>query len=121
MDKKVYDSLAGMTEIRTNGRENWDYKQTMNLFEKLKVLSVKVMILLQGRGTTRKSIIQFSMFGVMLYGIYLVKAESISVGDFIAFLFYYEMFVSNVTTLITNLTEQKVLMIQAEKCMIRFI
>jgi len=112
---KIYTFLSGLVELRISGKTNWIGKEIDEGFQKVSASSNKEMFWLQSRGTARKSIISYGLVVVFVAGTLLVKAGSISVGEFIAFVFYYEMVISRVTTLITNITQQRVLLYQIEK------
>lgn len=110
----AYNMLSGMQEIVANNKQRWSFDEFMKRNLKFRESTVKEMLWLQGRGTVRKSLIHFGLFAVFVLGIGLVQRGTITVGEFVAFVLYYEIAIGRVTTLITNLTEQRVLMYQLE-------
>lgn len=115
VNQTIYNLLSGMQEIRANHKQAWSFKQLSEKCSVWRKKAIITMFWLQSRGTVRKSLVHFGLFAVFVIGIILVKNDQISVGEFVAFVLYYEVAIGRVTTLITNLTEQRVLMYQIER------
>lgn len=115
VNETIYNLLSGMQEIRAYHKEAWSIKVLSQKCIAWRKQAIIAMLWLQSRGTVRKSLIQFGLLIVFVIGIILVKNNHITVGEFVAFVLYYEVAIGRVTTLITNLTEQRVLMYQIER------
>jgi len=111
----IYDMLSGLAELRANGRIDWSLQRIVGKFREFMKVSTLEMIWLQYRGTTRKSIVSYGLFVVFVVGIVLVQSNRLTVGEFVAFVFYYEMVIGRVTTFITVITQQRVALYQVEK------
>ncbi|MBP1989401.1 ABC transporter ATP-binding protein [Paenibacillus eucommiae] len=63
---------------------------------------------------------QIGGIAIFIYGYYLLQQNQLSVGAFVSFLMYYFTAMHCLTVVVTNITEQKVLMFQVER-LYRFI
>lgn len=111
----IYDMLSGLAELRASDRLDWSTNRIVVKFREFIKVSTLEMVWLQYRGTTRKSIVSYGLFVAFVVGIALVQSDRLSVGEFVAFVFYYEMVIGRVTTFITVITEQRVALYQVER------
>lgn len=67
------------------------------------------------RGSVRRFTYYFGAIILIIFGCYLIGEETITAGDFVSFLLLYLATMHKLTSVITLLTEQKMLMFQASK------
>ncbi|EJV74918.1 ABC transporter ATP-binding protein [Bacillus thuringiensis] len=114
LNKKIYESLIAMPEIRTFSKEKWDIKRFLNLRQDYQVNFLKSIFYANLRGSFRRISYYIGAIGVFLYGPILIKDGLLSSGEFIAFILYYFTGMHVLTSLVTAVTEQKLLMYQIE-------
>ncbi|WP_062105560.1 ABC transporter ATP-binding protein [Bacillus niameyensis] len=114
-NQKLYDSVSALLELRASRREEWDHKQVKQKQKVMHDMILKQYLMNYSRGLVRRVTVQWGAVAVFAYGAYLVFNDQLSIGAFIAFVFYYFLVISHLTTIVTNTTEQKVLMFQANK------
>lgn len=115
LNKKYYDSISGLTEVRAYNREEWDIQEVDKQVDRFSQTWGKMVILEWMRGVPRRFIIYLSAVILFAYGAHLVQQEALTVGEFIAFVLYYLRLIFSYSFFITHVTESKLLMIQAEK------
>lgn len=111
---KRHESISSITEMNINGSVNWNIKnflQHQDLFNKSMVTTYFYAFF---RGTIRR--LSYYLGGIILtiVGYLFIKNNVISLGAFIAFFLYYFNAMHKLTSVITFITEQKVLMYQAQ-------
>jgi ATP-binding cassette subfamily B protein/subfamily B ATP-binding cassette protein MsbA len=114
-NKKIYDSVSSLLELRANGSEEWDLQQIQDNQGVLHQSLLKQYFMNYSRGLVRRVLIQFGAVAVFAYSAYLVKIGEISVGAVVAFSLYYFLVIGYMTFIVTNLSEQTILMHQAER------
>lgn len=111
----VYNFLSGMQEIRVNVKEPWVHKLFYQKFHTYRGSAIIDVVWIQCRRIVKNSLIHFGLFFVFIVGIPFVREGKISVGEFISFVLYYEVAITQLTLLITNMTEQRMLMYELER------
>jgi ATP-binding cassette subfamily B protein len=114
-NRKIYESISGLTEMRAYAREEWDldrYEQKHGDYNE----SQRQQYIYRGlRGLAR----QLSSFaGVMtmfIVGAYLHRAGSLTVGEFVAFVMYYQMLNRQSAMIVSIFMDQSLLLYQGEK------
>ena len=114
-NRKIYESVTGILEIRAHRGEQWDlgrFEQKLDSYNE----SQKMQFIFRGlRGLAR----QFSSFAGMMvmfvFGAYLNRIGSLSVGEFVAFTMYYGMLNRQSSQLISIFMDQSLLLHQGEK------
>lgn len=114
MNKRIYDSFMALPEIRANGSEKWDLSRLLEAVSAYNKSDVKSTFYALLRGSLRG--LSISMGAVVLfgYGSHMVQTQAITVGEFIAFLFYYFMTIGMFSFIVMSIAAQKALMFQAE-------
>ena len=115
MNKRMYDSLMALPEIRASGSENWDKTCLLNTVAAFNHSDVKSTFFALLRGSLRNLSISLGAIVLFVYGSYLVKTGSVTVGEFVAFIFYYFMTIGMFSFIIMSIATQKVILFQAEK------
>ena len=114
-NRKIYESVTGILEIRAHRGEQWDlgrFEQKLDSYNE----SQKMQFIFRGlRGLAR----QFSSFAGMMvmfvFGAYLNRIGSLSVGEFVAFTMYYGMLNRQSSQLISIFMDQSLLLHHGEK------
>ncbi|WP_336783255.1 ABC transporter ATP-binding protein [Paenibacillus illinoisensis] len=112
LNKKQYDSISGMMELRAYGQEKWNLNQLLEQDQKTAAINVTFFKLINYRGAFRRVAVYLSGILMFICGYYFVSKELLTIGEFIAFTILYYKVMFDLTVLITNLTEQRVLLQQ---------
>ncbi|REK71603.1 ABC transporter ATP-binding protein [Paenibacillus paeoniae] len=112
LNKKQYDSISAMMELRAYGQEKWKLDQLLEQDRKTAAINVVYFKLINYRGAFRRVAVYFSGVLMFVCGYFFVSEELLTVGEFIAFTILYYKVMFDLTILITNLTEQRVLLYQ---------
>ncbi len=115
LNKKLFDSMSALTELRANGKEQWDLSRIFERLARFNESWSKDHIYSWVRGVPRRIVVYGSAIAVFSYGALLVQHGTLSVGQFAAFAIFYMRMVFRITFMITCTTEIRLLMAQAEK------
>lgn len=119
-NQKVYESISALTELRAFSAEKWDLTRYLQKIRAFNLSMIKTYWYAYLRGTNRRITYNIGGVAIFIYGYYLLQRNDISVGEFVSFLMYYFTAMHRLTVVVTNITEQKVLMYQTER-LYRFI
>ncbi|MFD1412442.1 ABC transporter ATP-binding protein [Oceanobacillus jeddahense] len=114
-NQKIYESIASLNDIRANASESWDIANINNKHRQLNQNMVKTVWYAYLRGTNRRLSYYIGGIVIVIWGSHLTITGQISTGAFVAFLLYYFQAMHILTSVVTSITEQRVLMDQAEK------
>lgn len=114
-NKKIYDSLSGLLELRTHRAEKWDMDQLVHRYEQNRKLWLKELLYALLRGTARRVTINGGALFLFLFGAFSVRNGTMQAGEFVAFLLYYLHIMGDLTRVVTMVTEQSMLLAQGEK------
>jgi ATP-binding cassette, subfamily B, bacterial len=114
LNQKIYSSINSITELKTNNAENWDLLRFRNRQMDFNNEMVKLYFYAFLRGSIRRLTYYAGAILLIIYGFYLLQNALINVGAFVAFLLYYFFVMQRLTVVITSITEQKVLISQAQ-------
>lgn len=114
-NKKLYDSVSSLLELRAYGRSSWDIGNLIGKLEIQHRTQLRAYLYAYLRGTVRRLTTYFGAIFVFVYGIYLVQEGSVSIGEFVAFSFYYFRVMGDITGLVTLTTEQRIILAQADR------
>lgn len=115
LNVKIYETLSSILEIRALGREGWEQQrlgEKQGQYYKSKVSSVRYVYL---HGASRWVFIYLGMIILFIEGSNLVQLGNMSIGSFVSYTMYYFLFMGSLTVIIDNLTEQALIMVQAER------
>ncbi len=115
LNKKYYDSISSLTELKAHDRTSWDLSRMHNLLDAYNRSWGKVEIYAWLRGVPRRLIVYGGAIMMYSYGIKLVQSGSMSVGEFVTFALYYGILTFDVTFIMTLLNEIKIIMSQARR------
>ncbi|WP_135557039.1 ABC transporter ATP-binding protein [Paenibacillus cymbidii] len=119
-NQKVYESVSALTELRVFAAEPWDLRRFLEKVATFNASMIRTYWYAYWRGTNRRLTYNVGAVAIFIYGFYLLKGGSLSVGAFVSFILYYFTAMHRLTAVVTNVTEQKVLMYQAER-LYRFV
>lgn len=111
----VYESLSAMDEVKAYGARKWNYKNLMNRLIRHNQDMVIAFLYAFARGSVRRLTYYIGAVVFFIYGSNLVRLDVLTVGKFVAFLFYYFNTMHRLTSIITNITELRIKLFQAEK------
>ncbi|NEW09382.1 ABC transporter ATP-binding protein [Paenibacillus sp. SYP-B3998] len=114
LNRKQYDSLSALLELRTLGRESWDLKRLIQSAKAASNALFLHFIHINLRGGLRRIAVYLGGTLLFIYGFYLIREGQLSLGEFVGFTLLFFRVIFDLTILLTNLTEQKVLMIRAQ-------
>ena len=119
-NQKLYESMASIHDIRANSAESWDLSGVERRYKQFNQMMIKTYWFAFWRGTNRRMSYYIGGIAIILVGTQLTLTGDMSTGSFVAFLLYYFQTMHILTSVVTSITEQRVLMDQAEK-LYRFI
>lgn len=114
-NQKVYESISALTELRAFDAERWDLARYMDKVKTHNNSMIRTFWYAYLRGTNRRLTYNAGGIAILITGYFLLQSQSLSVGQFVTFLLYYFMSMHRLTVVVTNITEQKVLMYQADR------
>ncbi|QHT62854.1 ABC transporter ATP-binding protein [Paenibacillus lycopersici] len=114
LGKKQYDSLSASLELRVHAAENWDIRRSLETNERASHHLFMHFIYINIRAILRRISVYGGAILLFVYGFQLIQGNMVSVGEFIAFLLLYFRSMFTMTTVVTLLSEQKVLVHKAE-------
>lgn len=112
--QKVYESISALTELRASFSHLWDSQRVFHVTDLLNKYYVMRYWYAYWRGTVRRLSYYIGCIILFIYGFYAIQNQTLSVGEFVAFLLYYFNALHRLTSLITLITEQKVLLYQVK-------
>lgn len=112
LNKRQYDSISSLIELRSYGQEGWDLERLLEKDKQTAAINVIFFRLINYRGAFRRVMVYFSGVLMFIFGYVFVSQDLLTLGEFIAFTILYYKVMFDLTVLITNLTEQKELLIQ---------
>ena len=115
LEKNFYENMSSMEEVRAIGSKKWMAGRFKTLFETFNKSYITFIFFAFLRGTNRRFSLYLALLILFIYGVYLVVENKITVGQFISLYFYFQMLMTSLTLIITNITEQQSLLYQAER------
>lgn len=113
--KNAYDSIAALPEIRAYSAESWSIEQFTEK-QKARIMGfLRSLMYDYSRDSFRLFINNLGALGIFIYGAYLIRHNLLSIGELTAFILYYFGTLSHMTSLVTDITEQRILLVQAER------
>ncbi|MFK4006061.1 ABC transporter ATP-binding protein [Bacillus safensis] len=114
LQTKLYESLASMEELRILGYMKWDMERIQRLHEKVRQNHEKNVFFAYLRGSNRRLTYYIGALATFGIGIHLVKTGQLTTGGFVAYILYYFSAMHMLTSIVTLLTEQRILTFQIE-------
>ncbi|WP_284645036.1 ABC transporter ATP-binding protein [Paenibacillus silviterrae] len=114
-NRKIYESITGLTELRAYRSEAWDLERFELKHESYNESQRKQFIFRGLRALARQLSSFAGMMVMFIYGAYLNRIGALSVGEFVAFTMYYQMLNRQSTQLVSIFMDQSLLLHQGEK------
>lgn len=113
LSKQTYDSIAALLEVRAYGAESWMMAEFWRLQKQLLRTWLRTIVYGYSRDSFRRLTYNIGAVFIFIYGVVLVRSGALTVGEFTAFLLFYFNGLLMLTNIVTEITEQKILLIQA--------
>jgi ATP-binding cassette, subfamily B, bacterial len=111
----LHETISSLRDLKVNGAQSWNYDKVMAETHANNKWNTKRYIFSFLRGSIRRFNYHLGAIALFIIGVNLINQQSITVGEFVAFILIYFSTMWRITRIITILTEQKILMYQAEK------
>ena len=115
LGQKYYESVSLLKELHVFNSFEWDSSKTLKEVKNNTNLYSKRYWYAYLRGSIRRFTYYFGAIILIIFGCFLISKETITAGQFVSFLLLYLATMHKLTSVITLLTEQKMLMFQASK------
>jgi ATP-binding cassette subfamily B protein len=113
LEKNIYENMSSMQETRAFGMEEWNLANFKAQFKILNKNWLTYVFFAHLRGSIRRFCLYLAVLVLFIYGSHLLKEGALTLGEFIAFYFYFFIVMYSLTIIITLFTEQQTLMVQA--------
>lgn len=115
LDKKTYDSISAIQEVRAYHAREWETGRFVESFRAYKDARLGSLFFRLLRPALCVATTSIGNIGFFVFGSYLVKHGEMTVGEFSAYIFYFMMVMRQINGLSYVFTEQMHLLGQAEK------
>lgn len=115
LEKHVYETMSSMQELRAYDGLKWRVNVLFDRFKGYNKNHFHSVFYAHLRGSVRRFTVYLAILILFWLGALQISAGQLTVGEFVAFFFYFFLMINTVTFLVTNLTEQQALMIQASR------
>lgn len=115
LGQKIVETISGVTEIRTNNAEKWALERLSAIQRKWGYSFINSQFYNYGRFAVRNFSFYIGFVVIVLLGYNLMNNGNLSTGEMTAFLLYYFDTMKRITGVISLVTEQKIIISQAEK------
>lgn len=111
-NQKVYESVSGFREFRAFGSQRWYHERTYAEHKSWARDYLSAATYGFARGSYRRVTFYLGAIALFIAGYYMVRYHWISLGGFIAFTLLYMQAMFKLTVLVTQLTEQRLIIHQ---------
>ncbi|QYR23711.1 ABC transporter ATP-binding protein/permease [Paenibacillus sp. sptzw28] len=112
--QRVYESISGLREFRAFGSQDWDMERTIGSHREWSKIYLLAGTFGFARGSFRRITFYAGAIGTFVLGYYILQWGLISIGGFVAFTLLYLNAMFRLTVLVTQLTEQRMLVYQIQ-------
>jgi len=112
VNKSLYDSVAGVLEVRAFGAKAWDIGRLVGKMKSYHDVQLTQYLYAYLRGTVRRVLTGLGGVATFACGIALVRDGQMTVGEFIVYALFYFRVMYNLTGIVTLTTEQRILLQQ---------
>lgn len=113
--KRTYDSVSALPELRAAGASGWNLGEVLTDLKAQQSVHLRHLVYLFLSFSYRSFCGLIGAAAIFAYGSVLLQSNSITIGQFIAFTFYYFLFMNSFMNVINTLTEQKVMLLHATR------
>lgn len=114
-EKKVYESISALSEVRANGVQKWDVNRAMEKHQLYFHNFIKLLFFRYANMNVRVFTIYMGVAVFFLIGADLVRTEQISIGQFVAFGTYYFQAAYTFTSIVNMISEQSLSLVQVQR------
>jgi ATP-binding cassette, subfamily B, bacterial len=111
-NQKVYESVSGFREFRAFGTQPWYHGRTYKEHKAWSRDYLSAATYGFARGSFRRITFYMGAIALFLTGYYMLKHDMVSLGGFVAFTLLYMSTMFKLTLLVTQLTEQRLIIHQ---------
>ncbi|MWC26910.1 ABC transporter ATP-binding protein [Paenibacillus sp. MMS18-CY102] len=111
-NQKVYESVSGFREFRAFGAQPWYHERTYAEHKAWSRDYLSAATFSFARGSFRRITFYLGAIAVFLTGYYMVRHNHVTLGEFVAFTILYMSTMFRLTLLVTQLTEQRLIIHQ---------
>lgn len=115
LGQKIVETISGVSEIRSNAAEEWALGRLAVVQRKWSYSFINSQFYNYGRFAVRNFSFYIGFVVIVLLGYNLMNNGKLSTGEMTAFLLYYFDTMKRITGVISLITEQKIIISQAEK------
>lgn len=113
MNKKIYDSICAIQEIRAYSAQAWDLGRLHEKYDTYRGSRLTSLLYRHLRGSLSRLISNLGVLLFFIFGSMLVKSGDMTVGQFVAFAFYFVMVMRMIGGIAFMVTEQTHVLYQA--------
>ncbi|GGE02761.1 ABC transporter ATP-binding protein [Paenibacillus nasutitermitis] len=114
-DKQIYDSVSAITEVKAYSAQPWIMDNFRKVHKQYSKQWLKALAIFHLSEVFRRFTYYVGAVAVLLYGPYCVHNGTMLVGELSAFILYYFTLMALLTAIMTDITEQKILLLQGER------
>lgn len=114
-NKKIYDSITSILETRILNGQKWAMNSLLSSLRKFHDSHLSANLYAFLRGTVRRLTIYLGALIFFILSAKSIQNGTLTIGKFVALTFYYYRLMTDLTHLVTSLTEQRIIMLQAER------
>lgn len=116
-NKKLYDSLTGLGELRAYGQERWGRQGMLDSLRSLSNSILNVLFFMGLRDLIRRSSSLIGLAVLYFAASHMHRAGTLTTGEFVAFSLYYVFMMTASANVITAMIQQRLLIFQGERIM----
>lgn len=113
--QKTYDAVSATLELRHFSNPTWKLKENLQELDLLQKTHLKHLLYLFLAWSYRVFCIHMGAAIMFGYGAYLVVHGSMTVGEFIAFNFYFFLMINRMMDLMAGVSQQRTLLMHASR------
>lgn len=114
LNKKTYDTISAIAEVRAYGAESWEMQRFLEKFKIWKSTRVTSLLYRHLRVSLRWVSISVGILVLYIYGAKLVRSGTLQVGEFTAFSVYCTIVMNSITRISVTIMEQSYVLRQAK-------
>ncbi|MFB9326301.1 ABC transporter ATP-binding protein [Paenibacillus aurantiacus] len=113
-NKKVYETVSGLREFRAYSAEAWDLQENLRHYSGVKRSTLMWVIYIHARFSLRQVFFNIGTIVLFVVGYSFIRDGMLTVGGFVSFILLYAALMLKLSTLMSNLIEQTMVIQQME-------
>ncbi|MDF2652377.1 MAG: hypothetical protein K0Q73_8182 [Paenibacillus sp.] len=114
-EKHIYDSIASASEVRAYHSQSWMLRQYIDKYNNYSKHWLRRSTFIYTSESLRYLSFNIGAIALFSFGTVLVQNGSLQIGEFIAFILYFFSVLNIMANVVSDITQQKILMIQGER------